>query len=234
MLKKNCNYSVYLVLDPVLTEKMGMVKTAELAIEGGATIVQLRAPQWKKRRRYECALALKDVLHAYHVPLIIDDDLDIALACNADGVHVGQKDLPVHIVRKFLGPDKIVGLSINNEQQMLAVDPNVVDYVGVGPVFSTTTKPDAEATIGIDGLAKLMKSCPVPAVAIGGIKNHHIAEIATTGVQGIAVVSAICGQNDPLGSARELSELWKHFHRIITKEAPCFNKGRNSCNDLGR
>ena len=189
-----------------------MVKTAELAIEGGATIVQLRAPQWKKRRRYECALALKDVLHAYHVPLIIDDDLDIALACNADGVHVGQKDLPVHIVRKFLGPDKIVGLSINNEQQMLAVDPNVVDYVGVGPVFSTTTKPDAEAAIGIDGLAKLMKSCPVPAVAIGGIKNHHIAEIATTGVQGIAVVSAICGQNDPLGSARELSELWKHFH----------------------
>ena len=234
MLKKNCNYSVYLVLDPVLTEKMGMVKTAELAIEGGATIVQLRAPQWKKRRRYECALALKDVLHAYHVPLIIDDDLDIALACNADGVHVGQKDLPVHIVRKFLGPDKIVGLSINNEQQMLAVDPNVVDYVGVGPVFSTTTKPDAEAAIGIDGLAKLMKSCPVPAVAIGGIKNHHIAEIATTGVQGIAVVSAICGQNDPLGSARELSELWEHFHRIITKEAPCFNKGRNSCNDLGR
>lgn len=212
MLKKNCNYSVYLVLDPVLTEKMGMVKTAELAIEGGATIVQLRAPQWKKRRRYECALALKDVLHAYHVPLIIDDDLDIALACNADGVHVGQKDLPVHIVRKFLGPDKIVGLSINNEQQMLAVDPNVVDYVGVGPVFSTTTKPDAEAAIGIDGLAKLMKSCLVPAVAIGGIKNHHIAEIATTGVQGIAVVSAICGQNDPLGSARELSELWKHFH----------------------
>lgn len=212
MLKKNCNYSVYLVLDPVLTEKMGMVKTAELAIEGGATIVQLRAPQWKKRRRYECALALKDVLHAYHVPLIIDDDLDIALACNADGVHVGQKDLPVHIVRKFLGPDKIVGLSINNEQQMSAVDPNVVDYVGVGPVFSTTTKPDAEAAIGIDGLAKLMKSCPVPAVAIGGIKNHHIAEIATTGVQGIAVVSAICGQNDPLGSARELSELWKHFH----------------------
>lgn len=166
----------------------------------------------EKRRRYECALALKDVLHAYHVPLIIDDDLDIALACNADGVHVGQKDLPVHIVRKFLGPDKIVGLSINNEQQMLAVDPNVVDYVGVGPVFSTTTKPDAEAAIGIDGLAKLMKSCPVPAVAIGGIKNHHIAEIATTGVQGIAVVSAICGQNDPLGSARELSELWKHFH----------------------
>ena len=234
MLKKNCNYSVYLVLDPVLTEKMGMVKTAELAIEGGATIVQLRAPQWKKRRRYECALALKDVLHAYHVPLIIDDDLDIALACNADGVHVGQKDLPVHIVRKFLGPDKIVGLSINNEQQMLAVDPNVVDYVGVGPVFSTTTKPDAEAAIGIDGLAKLMKSCPVPAVAIGGIKNHHIAEIATTGVQGIAVVSAICGQNDPLGSARELSELWKHFHRIITNSSPCFNKGRNSCNDLGR
>ena len=94
---------------------------------------------------------------------------------------------------------------------MLAVDPNVVDYVGVGPVFSTTTKPDAEAAIGIDGLAKLMKSCPVPAVAIGGIKSHHIAEIAATGVQGVAVVSAICGQNDPLASARELSELWKRF-----------------------
>ena len=104
MPRANIDYSVYLVLDPVLTEKLGMVETARLAVEGGASVVQLRAPQWKKRRRYECAVALKKVLTPYHVPLIIDDDVDIALACDADGVHVGQSDLPVEIVRKMMGP----------------------------------------------------------------------------------------------------------------------------------
>ena len=137
MSNKVFDLSLYLVLDPVLTEKLGMVRTAELAVQGGATIVQLRAPQWKKRQRYECALKLKTVLDSYHVPLIIDDDIDIALAVDADGVHVGQKDLPADVARRLMGKDKIVGLSINNEEQMNLVDPMTVNYVGIGPVFST-------------------------------------------------------------------------------------------------
>lgn len=211
MIAKNLDYSVYLVLDPVLTENLGMVKTAELAVEGGATIVQLRAPQWKKRRRYECAIELKKVLSAYHVPLIIDDDVDIAIACDAAGVHVGQKDLPVDIVRKMMGPDKIVGLSINTIDEMRLVDPKIVDYVGIGPIFSTSTKPDAAAPIGFDGLCELIKLSPVPAVAIGGIKKRHVKEVVQAGAQGLAVVSAICGQSSPLECAKELSHLWKLY-----------------------
>ena len=137
------------------------------------------------------------------------DDVDVALACDADGVHVGQKDLPVEVVRQLLGPEKIVGLSINNAEQMALVDPKMVDYVGVGPIFSTTTKPDAAAPIGFDGLKKLMQICPVPAVAIGGIKAHHIESAVKAGVQGVAVISAICGQDDPEQKTRELVRLWK-------------------------
>lgn len=201
--------SVYLVLDPILTEKIGMVKTAELAVEGGATVVQLRAPQWKKRKRYECAVELKKVLSAYRVPLIIDDDVDVALAADADGVHVGQKDLPVEVSRSLLGPEKIVGLSVNNDKQMKKVDSHIVDYVGIGPIFSTTTKPDAEAPIGFAGLTELIAHCPVPAVAIGGIKTQHIKSVVDCGAKGVAVVSAICGQNNPKESARELLRIWK-------------------------
>ena len=209
MIDKKLDYSVYLVLDPVLTENLGMVKTAELAVKVGATVVQLRAPQWKKRRRYECAIELKKVLSAYHVPLIIDDDVDIALACDADGVHVGQKDLPVDIVRKMMGPHKIVGLSINTISQMRLVAPKLVDYVGVGPVFATSTKPDAATPIGFEGLRELMKISPVPAVAIGGIKAQHVAQVVKAGAQGVAVVSAICGQPDPMKCAAELNRLWQ-------------------------
>lgn len=186
-----------------------MVQTAQLAVQAGATVVQFRAPQWKKRQRYECALSLKQMLKNYQVPLIIDDDVDVALACDADGVHVGQKDLPVEVVRKLLGPEKIVGLSINNAEQMALVDPKMVDYVGVGPIFSTTTKPDAAAPIGFDGLKKLMQICPVPAVAIGGIKAHHIESAVKAGVQGVAVISAICGQDNPEQKTQELVRLWK-------------------------
>lgn len=215
MSNKVLDLSLYLVLDPVLTEKLGMVRTAELAVQGGATIVQLRAPQWKKRQRYECALELKTVLDSYHVPLIIDDDIDIALAVDADGVHVGQKDLPADVTRRLMGKDKIVGLSINNEEQMNLVDPMTVNYVGIGPVFSTKTKTDAEPAFDLKGLSSLAQLCPVPAVAIGGIKAEHIEAISQTKVQGVAVVSAICGQDNPQKSAQLLACLWQRYHRNI-------------------
>ena len=208
-LNKVLDLSLYLVLDPILTEKIGMAETARLAVEGGATVVQLRAPQWKKRARYECALELKKVLEPYHIPLIIDDDVDVALACDADGVHVGQQDLPAHVAGQLLGQGKIIGLSVNNADQMKSVDPSIVNYVGVGPIFATSTKPDAQAPIGVNGLEQLMRICPVPAVAIGGIKSEHIEHIVKAGAQGVAVVSAICGQDQPKECAQNLSSLWK-------------------------
>ena len=198
------DYRLYLVLDPKLCAQTGIVQTALAAAQAGAGIIQLRAPYWKKRELYECAIELKTALAPFKIPLIIDDHVDVAVASGADGVHIGQQDLPATCARVMLGPDKLVGLSINTIEQMKNVDPRIVDYVGVGPIFSTATKPDAAAPIGFDGLAQLMKICPVPAVAIGGLKANHVKEIFKAGADGLAVISAICGQKDPNVAAQTL------------------------------
>lgn len=208
MCKPKMDYSLYLVLDPDLTQQLGMVETAVEAAKAGATVVQLRAPDWKKRQYYECALALKQALSNYQTKLIINDHIDVALAINADGVHVGQKDLPVAVVRQLIGPNKILGLSINNLQEAQAVDTRLVDYIGIGPVFATTTKKDASAPIGIDGFAKMAKACPLPNVAIGSVKAKHILDLVKAQANGIAVVSAICGQPDPYKATLELRQAW--------------------------
>lgn len=208
MAKPLVDYSIYLVLDPDLTASFGMVQTAVEAAKAGATLVQLRAPDWKKRQYFECALQLKKALEPFNTKLIINDHVDVALAMDADGVHVGQKDLPVEKVRELVGPDKIVGLSINTMNEMRVVDPSVVDYVGIGPIFATTTKKDAAAPVGLDGFEKLSEASPVPCVAIGSVKAQHIPALVKAKAQGIAVVSAICGQPSPYEATRELRTLW--------------------------
>mgnify|MGYP005834506641 CR=1 FL=1 len=208
MTKPNMNYSIYLVLDPDLTASLGMVKTAIEAAKAGATVVQLRAPDWKKRQYFDCAIELKKALKPFGTRLIINDHVDVALAMDADGVHVGQKDLPVEKVRELVGPDKIVGLSINTMDEMRAVDPTIVDYVGIGPIFTTTTKKDAAAPVGLEGFQKLSLASPVPCVAIGSVKADHIPALVKAKADGIAVVSAICGQPSPYEATRELRTLW--------------------------
>ena len=204
--------SLYLVLDPVLCAEKGMVQTAVEAVEGGATVVQLRAPDWKKRAFYDCAVELKKALAPYGVPLIINDHVDVAIAMDADGVHVGQKDLPVSIVRKMIGKDKILGLSVSNVQEAIDCDTTVVDYIGIGPIFATSTKPDAAPAMGIDGFAAAAANCSLPNVAIGSVKEKDIQPLVNVGCQGIAVVSAICGQPDVKKAALELKAAW---HRAI-------------------
>jgi len=138
---KELDLSLYLVLDPDLCGGAdGMVRTAKLAAENGASVVQLRAPGWKKRQWLETALELKRVLQPFGVPLIINDQVDIALAVDADGVHVGQDDLPVDVVRRLIGPDKWLGLSVTNAEQLRAVPEQGVDHLGIGPVFPTGTE----------------------------------------------------------------------------------------------
>ncbi|MCI5897176.1 MAG: thiamine phosphate synthase [Candidatus Aphodousia sp.] len=212
MNQQSIDYSLYLVLDPVLCERIGMVETAVRAVNAGATLVQLRAPQWKKGQIYHCALALKKALAGSSAKLIINDHADVALAVDADGVHVGQQDLPVNIVRQIIGPNKLLGLSINTAQQMTAVQAGLVDYVGIGPVLPTATKPDAAQSIGIEGLAALAAMSPVPSVAIGGIKSCHVNALAQTRINGLAVVSAICGQEDPRVATEALLNAWKLAH----------------------
>ena len=199
--------SLYLVLDPDLCGgEQGMVDTAVAAVAGGVTMVQLRAPKWKKRQWVSAAQALKAALGP--VPLIINDHIDVALLVDAAGVHVGQQDISAEMARRLIGPDKILGLSVSNSAQLAAV-PAGVDYIGVGPVFATGTKLDASPVIGLDEFARLMLSKTLPAVAIGGIGAGRVAALHAAGADGVAVVSAICGQNDPEQAARALYQEWK-------------------------
>lgn len=202
---KTFDLSLYLVLDPDLCGGAeGMLRTTEEALEGGVTIVQLRAPTWKKRALAACARDLLEMLRPRGIPLIINDHADVAAAVGADGLHVGQDDLSSADARRIIGPDMILGLSAGNVDEVRGVDPALVDYLGIGPVWATATKKDAGAAVGLEGLASLSAASPLPVVAIGGIGASNAADVMRTGVDGIAVVSAICGQASPRTAAENL------------------------------
>lgn len=202
---KTFDLSLYLVLDPDLCGGAeGMLRTTEEALEGGVTIVQLRAPTWKKRALAACARDLLEILRPRGIPLIINDHADVAAAVGADGLHVGQDDLSSADARRIIGPDMILGLSAGNVDEVRGVDPALVDYLGIGPVWATATKKDAGAAVGLEGLASLSAASPLPVVAIGGIGASNAADVMRTGVDGIAVVSAICGQALPRTAAENL------------------------------
>lgn len=203
---KRFDLSLYLVLDPQLCEPLGMVETARLAVAGGATLVQLRDKEAPTARMIETGRALKTALGGTGVPLIVNDDVEAAIAIDAEGLHVGQDDMDVATARRLIGPDRILGLSVETEALAGAVDPGLVDYVGVGPVFATSTKPGHKPPVGLDGLARLVSAARLPAVAIGGLKAAHVGPVLAAGAAGLAVVSAICGEPDPRAAASKLSE----------------------------
>ncbi|MBR0557288.1 thiamine phosphate synthase [Ciceribacter sp. L1K23] len=201
--------SLYLVLDPVLCAGIGMVETARLAVAGGVTMVQLRNKHASTDDLVETGLALKAVLAGTGVPIIVNDDVEAAMIMGAAGIHVGQGDAPVAEVRERIGHEMILGLSIGSISEAARIDTAVVDYVGVGPVFPTATKPGHPPAIGFAGLADVASASPVPSVAIGGLKRPHVADCRRSGASGVAVVSAICGQVDPSAAAAELVSAWK-------------------------
>ncbi|MDO9415858.1 thiamine phosphate synthase [Pararhizobium sp.] len=202
---KRFDLSLYLVLDPGLCAGIGMIETARRAVQGGVTMVQLRDKHAGTAALVETGRALQQVLKPRGALLIINDDVEAALLLGADGVHIGQEDMDAGAVRRLIGPDMILGLSVETEALAATVDPAVTDYAGIGPVFATPTKPDHKPQIGIAGLSRLVSVCAVPSVAIGGLKAAHIPDVITAGAHGIAVVSAICGTADPFASARSLS-----------------------------
>ncbi|MEP5759917.1 MAG: thiamine phosphate synthase [Litoreibacter sp.] len=200
---------LYLVTDTGLCRDYGLVETVQQAVAGGVTMVQLRAKDATTPERIEMALALKGALAGTGVPLVVNDDLDAAIAANVDGAHIGQSDMPAAKARALLGQGKILGLSCETSQTVQAANPMVVDYLGIGPVFGTETKADHEDPIGIDGLRELVALTPLPTVAIGGLKADHQARTLASGVDGLAVVSAICGQSDPKLAAQQFAEKGK-------------------------
>lgn len=203
---KHFDLSLYLVLDPLLCAGIGMVETARSAVAGGATIVQLRDKHASTASMIETGLALKQALAGTSARLIVNDDIEAAIAIGADGLHIGQDDMDARTARRLIGPDMILGLSVETEALAAAIDPALVDYAGIGPVFATLTKPDHKQPIGFAGLARMIDLCPVPSVAIGGLKAGHAAEALLAGADGIAVVSAICGTLDPQAAATKIAK----------------------------
>lgn len=203
---KKFDLSLYLVLDPDLCAGIGMVETARLAVAGGATMVQLRDKHGGTARMIETGKILKEALRGTGALLVVNDDVAAAIEIGADALHIGQDDMDAATARAMIGPDMILGLSVETEELALAADPSLVDYVGVGPVFATPTKADHKQPIGFDGLARLVKAARVPCVAIGGLKAEHAGAVLAAGAEGLAVVSAICGTADPEAATRQIAE----------------------------
>lgn len=225
---KPLDLSLYLVLDPDLCgSPAAMVETARIAAEHGVSVVQLRAPNWKKRQWLETASELKMALDPLGVPLIINDHIDIALAVDADGVHVGQDDLPADVVRKLIGPQKWLGLSVSTPAELASVPPGVVDYLGVGPVYPTGTKTDAAPATGLQVFAGIVAASSLPVVAIGGIQQGNCQPLLQAGAHGVAVVSAICGRENTDLATRSLLEQI----RRVRLPVPLYQTGMAFCTD---
>lgn len=196
-------YTLYLVTDDQ-QDLNTLCRVVKQAIAGGVSLVQVREKQGDVRTFIERAAAVKAVLSGSGVPLIINDRVDVALAVDADGVHLGQSDMPATLARQLLGPDKLIGLSVENEQQFEQAQSLPVDYLGLSAIFATPTKTNTVKHWGLDGLNWAMARSRLPMVAIGGLNTSNIAAVTQTGVHGIALVSAISHAPDPQQAAREL------------------------------
>lgn len=197
------DYSLYVCTDRDIMTTDTLEEAVELAIKGGATIIQLREKDCTSREFYELALSIKDITDAYEVPLIINDRLDIALAVHADGVHLGQSDIPVQVARNVMGPNCIVGATANTLEKAKEAWQSGADYLGVGDVFGSATKNDTKP-VELKELKKICDTVKIPVVAIGGISKKNIHLLKDTGVAGVAVISAVLGQTDITAVAEEL------------------------------
>lgn len=198
---------LYLVTDRGLSMGRDMVDIVREAVAGGVTMVQLREKDCPMRDFVALGRELVALLRPLGVPLIINDRVDVALACDADGVHIGQSDMPFDIARRLLGPDRIIGLSVESMDDIVAANALDVDYVGVSPVFATSTKTDTARPFGLDGLREAVRLSVHPTVAIGGMNARTAADVMACGTDGIAVVSAIVSAESPREAARELIDL---------------------------
>lgn len=205
------DYTLYLVTDNKQAGDRGVPAIVEQAIQGGVSLVQLREKDCDSGELLQRALKVKEITDKYDVPLIIDDRVDIMLASDAAGVHVGQSDLPAEIVRKIIGPDKILGVSAGTVEEALKAEKDGADYIGVGAMYPTSTKTDADITT-MEELAKIRKAVRIPIVVIGGINEKTIPNFKNMGINGYAVVSAIMKSNEPKKAASLLLDKCRGTH----------------------
>ncbi len=196
---------LYLVTDRGLCGGRPLEDVVLQAVRGGAACVQLREKDISTRAFIEEAVRIKALLAPFRVPLIINDRVDVALAGGADGVHVGQDDMPYAMARRLMGPGAIIGLSVETWDDVEKARNLDVDYLGVSPVFLTPTKTDTKGSWGLNGLTKIRARLRHPLVGIGGLNRDNAADAVLAGADGVAVVSAVCAAPDPFRAAQELS-----------------------------
>ena len=206
-MKRSLDLRLYAITDANLSLGRSHHDVIAAAIRGGATMVQYREKNASTRRMIMEARQLCDLCHVNHISFIVNDRVDVALAVDADGVHVGQDDMPAAVARKLIGKEKILGVSAENEDQARAAIMDGGDYLGVGTIFPTATKPDAGQPIELDGLESIAHIGTIPIVGIGGIDASNAAQVIRAGASGIAVISAIVGAEDVERTARELREI---------------------------
>ncbi len=203
---KSIDLSLYLVTDNS-DDVEKFLNTIEEAIKGGTTVVQIREKTADTLDFYNLALKVKEITTKYNVPLIVNDRVDIALAIDADGVHVGQSDMPCDVTRRLIGDDKILGVSATTVDEAKKAQEDGADYIGTGAVFPSTTKKDAEK-VSKEELKEIVDSIDIPVVAIGGITLENAHELAGTGIKGLSVVSAIMSSENPKKSSQELLKIF--------------------------
>ncbi len=196
--------SLYLVTDRGYIGERKLPDVVREAVRGGVTVVQLREKNANTREFIELAQDLQMILYKYNIPLIINDRLDIAQAVEAEGVHLGQHDMPVEMARDILGPEPIIGLSVENMEQLREANCREVDYIGLSPLFVTGTKPELQHEWGLNGLKKASQESEHPIVAIGNINSENVGKVIQSGAKGVAVVSDICAAQNPRAAARKL------------------------------
>jgi len=187
----------------------GCEDIVEAALRGGASVVQLRAKGVAARQFYEAALRLRESVREAGALFIVNDSVEVALAAGADGVHVGQDDMPPGAIRKVVGRDMLVGVSAHSVEEAVRAEESGADYVGFGPIFQTSTKEDADAVKGPDAILAVKASVSIPVVAIGGIDTVNIAEVVKSGADAAAVASAVADADDPEKAASAISEAFR-------------------------
>jgi thiamine-phosphate pyrophosphorylase len=194
---------LYAVTDQTWTGEKSLITQVEEALKGGATCIQLREKELSDEEFIKEAFIIKELCQKYKVPFIINDNVEVAIQCQADGIHVGQKDMHALGVRKKIGPNMILGVSAQTVEQAVSAEKDGANYLGVGAVFTTSTKLDADA-VSKETLKEICKSVTIPVIAIGGISKHNIVELSGTGIDGVALVSAIFAEKDIETATKEL------------------------------
>ncbi|WP_296869150.1 thiamine phosphate synthase [uncultured Methanobrevibacter sp.] len=207
MKKEDIDYSVYLVTDRRNKTDEEFLNIIEEAIKGGTTVVQLREKTASTKEFYDLALRVKEITSRYGVPLLINDRIDIALAVDSEGVHIGQDDMPADIAREIIGEDKILGVSASTVEEAKKAEIDSADYIGSGAVFPTATKDDADS-VSEEELKEIVDSIDIPVVAIGGITIENAHTLKASGIAGFSVVSAIMSAEDPKEASEKLKEIY--------------------------